>query len=460
MTDYTLFIVDDERTIREGITAYIEDDYRIFTYKTAEDALDQLSAKSPDLVLLDIGLPGMDGIDALKAFKAQRPELLVIMITAYEDIHSVIRCMRHGAYDYIVKPLHMEGLEVAIANALETIRLKQEIKDLREHQIQKQQPCFIGESQAIHDVLEYIERVAKSPDTPILVLGETGTGKELIARTIHHQSPVAAGPFVTVNCAAIPKDLIESELFGYENGAFSGARSGGKKGLIETAHKGTLFLDEVGDLSLDAQAKLLRFMEEGEFYKVGSTRKKIVQTRIVSATNRDLEQMIEDGEYRRDLFYRIGVIKINLPSLDQRGEDVLVFARYFLEQFNAKFNTKLTGITPRAQTLLKAHTWKGNVRELRNMMERGVLTARGPELTPEDLGLVSPPDAAPAGAPLALPPLTEDGIDLNVKRRFLDEFYFTQAMDLAAGNETQAARLLNLKHHAFRYQYKKITDKD
>ncbi|MCG8565820.1 MAG: bifunctional ornithine acetyltransferase/N-acetylglutamate synthase [Desulfobacterales bacterium] len=212
MTDYTLFIVDDERTIREGITAYIEDDYRIFTYKTAEDALDQLSAKAPNLVLLDIGLPGMNGIDALQAFKARRPDLLVIMITAYEDIDSVIQCMRHGAHDYIVKPLHMEGLEVSIANALETIRLKQEIKDLRENQIQKQQPCFIGESQAIHDVLEYIQRVAKSPDTPILVLGETGTGKELIARTIHHQSPVASGPFVTVNCAAIPKDLIESEL--------------------------------------------------------------------------------------------------------------------------------------------------------------------------------------------------------------------------------------------------------
>ena len=300
--------------------------------------------------------------------------------------------------------------------------------------------------------------MAKSPDTPILVLGETGTGKELIARTIHHQSPVASGPFVTVNCAAIPKDLIESELFGYESGAFSGARSGGKKGLVEAAHRGTLFLDEVGDLSLDAQAKLLRFMEEGEFYKVGSTRKKIVQTRIVSATNKNLEEMIEDGDYRRDLFYRIGVIKITLPSLNQRGEDVLVFARYFLDQFNAKFNTALSGITPRAQALLKAHTWKGNVRELRNMMERGVLTAQGPELTPEDLGLVSPAEGAPSGSPLALAPLSPEGIDLNVKRRFLDQFYFSQAMELAEGNESQAARLLNLKHHAFRYQYKKLMD--
>ncbi|MCG8530572.1 MAG: sigma 54-interacting transcriptional regulator, partial [Desulfovibrionales bacterium] len=280
--------------------------------------------------------------------------------------------------------------------------------------------------------------------------------KELIARTIHHQSPVASGPFVTVNCAAIPKYLIESELFGYEGGAFSGARSTGKKGLIETAKNGTLFLDEVGDLSLDAQAKLLRFMEEGEFYKVGSTQKQKINTRIVSATNKDLEKMVEDEAYRRDLFYRIGVIKIQLPSLNQRGEDVLVFAQYFLTRFNEKFNTQITGISPRAQALLKAHVWKGNVRELRNMMERAVLTARGSQLTPKDLGL-TPQHPAPE-SPLSLPPLTLGGIDLNRKHQFLDEFYFTQAMELAGGNESQAARLLTLKHHTFRYQYKKLMD--
>lgn len=458
--NYTLFIVDDEKTIREGITAYLEEDYCLFTYKTAEDALDNFEVHNPDLILLDIGLPGMNGIQALKKFKTSKPDLLVIMITAYEDINSVIKCMRNGAYDYIIKPIQMEGLEVTISNALENIRLKKEIKALQENQIRKKLPCFIGESQVIYDIMEYIEKVAKSPDTPVLILGETGTGKELIASTIHHRSPNFAGPFITVNCAAIPKDLIESELFGYEKGAFSGANVSGKKGLIEMADNGTLFLDEVGDLNLDAQAKLLRFMEEGEFYKVGGTKKQKIKTRIVSATNKDLEQMIEDGDYRRDLFYRIGVIKIQVPSLNERDEDVLVFTKYFLHMFNEKFGRSLTGISEQVETLLKRYTWKGNVRELKNMMERGVLTATGPQLKPEDLGITDSlsGDDVDNTPPLDLPPLSSEGVDLNSKRSYLDEFYFSQSMELAKGNETRAAKLLNLKHHAFRYQYKKIIE--
>jgi DNA-binding NtrC family response regulator len=403
----------------------------------------------------------MNGIQALKELKAINPDLLVIMITAYEEINSVIQCMKQGAYDYIIKPLQMEGLEVAIANALETIRLRKEIKTLQEKQIRENMPCFIGESQVIHDIMEYIEKVAKSPDTPILILGETGTGKELIASTIHHRSPNFSGPFITVNCAAIPHNLIESELFGYEKGAFSGASVGGKKGLIEMADKGTLFLDEVGDLNLDAQAKLLRFMEDGEFYKVGGTEKKKVTARIVSATNKDLEEMIKKGSYRKDLFYRIGVIKIQLPSLNERDEDVLIFAKYFLQMFNEKFDRSLTGINGLSQELLKNYNWKGNVREMRNMIERAVLTAKGPELMPEDLGLddfvaMNDSNAIP---PLALEPLSPEGVDLDAMKTYMDEFYFSQAMTLAKGNETRAAKLLKLKHHSFRYQYKKIIEK-
>lgn len=460
MTDYTLFIVDDENTIREGITAYLEEDYTLYAYQSAEDALDNLERHHPDLVLLDIGLPGMNGIQALKRFREIRPDLLVIMITAYEDIHSVIQCMKQGAYDYIIKPIQMEGLDVTIANALETIRLKKEIRLLREKQIRKNMPCFIGESRAIHDIMDYIGRVAKSPDTPVLILGETGTGKELIASAIHHMSPNFQGPFITVNCAAIPKDLIESELFGYEKGAFSGAAPTGKKGLIQMADNGTLFLDEVGDLSRDAQAKLLRFMESGEFYKVGGTEKHHVATRIVSATNRNLEEMIEKETYRQDLYYRISVIRIQVPSLNERAEDIPVFARYFLQMFNEKFDRSLTGISDAAMALLNRFQWKGNVREMKNMMERGVLTARGKELTPEDLGLDMPHSGAPdPDAPLLpLAPLTPDGVDLSQLREYMDTFYFSQAMALANGNETRAAKLLNLKHHAFRYQYRKISE--
>jgi len=215
----------------------------------------------------------MDGIKALGTIKGLYPDMMVIMITAYEDISTGITAMKLGAYDYVVKPLHMDGLEVTIHNALETIRLRKEIQNLQENYLKENLPCFIGESKAIQDVMEFIGMVAKSPDTPILILGETGTGKELLASAIHYRSPNFKGPLMTVNCAAIPKDLIESELFGYEKGAFSGANTSGKKGLVEEAASGTLFLDEVGDLSLEAQAKLLRFLEEGEFYRVGGTKK-------------------------------------------------------------------------------------------------------------------------------------------------------------------------------------------
>ncbi len=460
MIEYTIFVVDDEKTIREGITSDIEDDYRTLAFENAELALKEAALQMPDLVLLDIGLPGMNGIQALAEFKALDSDVLVIMITAYEDIKSVIACMKTGAYDYIIKPIHMEGLEVTIANALETIRLRKELKLLQEKQIRDCLPCFIGESQIIHEIMDYIEQVAKSPDTPILIQGDTGTGKELIASTIHHRSPNFKGPFVPVNCAAIPKDLFESELFGYEKGAFSGANSSGKTGLIEMATDGTLFLDEIGELSLDAQAKLLRFMEEGEFYKIGSAVKRNVSTRIVTATNRNLETMIHEETFRKDLFFRIGVIKIDVPSLNARGEDVVLFANYFLQMFNEKFGRSITGIEIKAVELLKRYTWSGNVRELRNMMERAVLTAKSEILSVQDLGLenVKLGHVVEDAKSLNLIPLPLAGIDLDSLRDTIDMFYFKEAMTLTKGNESKAAKLLHLKHHTFRYRYKKLME--
>ena len=460
MIDYTIYVIDDEEIIRTGIASELEDDYKVHSFETAEDALDRFWEQTPDLILLDIGLPGMNGTQALREFKNAKQDVLVIMITAYEDINLVIDCMKNGAYDYIVKPIHMEALEVNITNALETIRLRKEIEKLQEQQIRENLPCFIGESQAIHDIMEYIEMVAKSPDTPILIMGDTGTGKELIAATIHHKSPNFKGPLVTVNCAAIPKELLESELFGYEKGAFSGANPSGKRGLIEAADGGTLFLDEVGDLDLDAQAKLLRFMESGEFYKVGSEIKRIIKTRVVSATNKNLDEMIHKNTFRKDLYFRLGVIKINVPSLDERSEDTILLAMYFLQIFNDKFGKKITCISDKAIELLKLYIWSGNVRELKNMMERAVLTAQGNHLTETDLGL----DKIERGRVMEsiddtrFPPLPPTGVDLTEIRNSLDKFYFTQAMKMAKGNETRAAKLLNIKHHTFRYQFKKITD--
>ena len=459
--NYTLHVVDDEETIREGIALALSDRYHVNTFPDAESAVKAIADAPPDLILMDIGLPGMNGIEALARIKALHPEVLIIMITAYEDINSVISCMRMGAYDYIIKPIHMEGLENTIENALETIRLRKEVRALQEKQLTENTPCFIGESNAIHDVMDFISMVAKSPDTPVLILGETGTGKELIASTIHYRSPNFKGPFVTVNCAAIHKELIESELFGYEKGAFSGANPTGKTGLIEAAEGGTLFLDEVGDMSLATQAKLLRFLEEGEFYKVGSTVKQKVKTRIVSATNRDLDKMIMEETFRKDLFFRLGVIKINVPSLNERREDTLVLARYFMQLFAEKFEKEIIGLTKEAEERLMIYSWSGNVRELRNMMERGVLTARSERLTVEDMGLedVRRGEVMEEGS-TGFAPLPPTGIDIQEVRAAMESFYFKEALRLAKGNESKAARLLNLNHHTFRYQKKKILPDD
>ena len=259
MIDYTIYVIDDETFIREGIAMALEEVYRIETFTTAEAAIEAMESDPPDLVLLDIGLPGMDGIQALEEIQKQYPGLLTVMITAFEEIETVVAAMRLGAYDYVIKPLQMDGLEATIRNALETIRLRKEVQSLQQQVLQAHIPCFIARSDAIQDVMEFVGQVAQSPDTPVLIQGETGTGKELVAAAIHYQSPNFHGPFITVNCAAIPTDLVESELFGYEKGAFSGAGTAGKRGLLEAAAEGTLFLDEVGDLSPGAQAKLLRF---------------------------------------------------------------------------------------------------------------------------------------------------------------------------------------------------------
>ncbi|MBN1226168.1 MAG: sigma-54-dependent Fis family transcriptional regulator, partial [Deltaproteobacteria bacterium] len=323
MIPYDVFIVDDDQEIREGLTLTLGTHYQIKAFSSAEQLMEAIKNTTPDLILMDVGLPKMNGIDAICKLKEEFPEILIIMITAFEDINTVISAMKLGAYDYFVKPIHMERLEITISNALETISMRKEIQILQEKYLRENLPCFIGKSNSIQDVMEFIKIVAKSPDTPILILGETGTGKELIASAIHYRSPNFKGPLVSVNCAAIPKDLIESELFGYEQGAFSGAKAMGKKGLLENAEQGTLFLDEVGDLSQEAQAKLLRFLEEGEFYRIGGTEKIKVRTRVVSATNKDIKAMIAKNSFRKDLFFRLGVIKVKIPSLNERPEDIL-----------------------------------------------------------------------------------------------------------------------------------------
>ena len=461
MIRYTISIVDDEESIRDGLKLILEDDYEIIGHYDAETFLDSLDNQVPDLVLMDIGLPRMSGIEALGILKEKHPHLPVIMITAFEEIQIVIDSMKQGAFDFILKPLDPDILELTIRKAISSISLRKEIQLLQEKYLPDNMPCFIGESKNIENVMDFINMVAKSPDTPILISGETGTGKELIARAIHARSPVFQGPFVAVNCSAFPDELIESELFGYEEGAFSGAKKQGKKGLIEEADGGTLFLDEVADLSVSGQAKLLRFLESGEFYKVGGTQKYRVSVRIVSASNKNLEELIEAGQFRKDLFFRLCVVKADVPSLNDRRDDILALAKYFLFQFCEKFEKAIEDITEEACHRLIAHQFTGNVRELKNIIERATLISPGPALTVEDLGLPrieTREDQAASGVPNSLQAvLPPEGIHLGNFMQSIEKEYMAQALSMTKGNESKAARLLNMNHHTFRYKWKKFS---
>ncbi|MCP4693088.1 MAG: sigma-54-dependent Fis family transcriptional regulator [Desulfobacterales bacterium] len=455
MIEYTIYVIDDEKTIRSGIAFGLGKQYRVEAFPTAEEGVEAIKRKKPDLVLLDIGLPGMSGVEALEVIKKIDHEIVVVMITAYEDVKTVIAAMKLGAYDYIIKPLEMGVLKVCIQNALDAIRLKKEIQALQEKYIRENIPCFVGESNAIQNVMKFVGKVAGSPDTPILILGESGSGKELIARAIHYKSPNFNGPLVAINCAAIAKDLMESEMFGYEKGAFTGAATSGKKGLIEEAANGTLFLDEVGDLSKEAQGKLLRFLQNGEYYRVGGTKKRVVRTRIVSATNQDLNALIDEGRFRLDLFYRLAVIQVEIPSLNERRGDIIPIAKSFLVEFAKKHGKRFNRVSEPVEAFLENHHWKGNIRELRNLIERGVLVGDGPELLLSDIGQSDAPEGEGSSPSLArgvFPPLPDEGVSLEE----MEAHYIREALEKTGGNETRAARLLRMNYYAFRYQKKKL----
>lgn len=458
MSLFMIYIVDDEIAIRKGISFILKHHHKLQTFTNAEHALEMIRQTPPDLILLDIRLPGMSGLEALRHIKRHHPDIPVIMITASNDIATAIAAMKAGAYDYVLKPLQMELLRKSIDNALKTISLRKQVHLLQEKLIKENLPCcFISKSNAVGDMMKFVNKIAKSPDTPVLISGESGTGKEIIASAIHYKSPNYNGPFVKLNCAALPHDLIESELFGYEKGAFSGALTAGKRGLLEEADGGTLFLDEIGEMSLVLQAKLLRFLEEGEYYRVGGTRPKQVKTRIVSATNRNIETMIENNGFRLDLYYRIAALQVTIPALNERPEDILPIARYFLVKYNRKFGKAFTDISSSAEYCLTNQNWRGNIRELRNVIERAVLVGTPPEILPDDLGFIpklqskhrlSDSDHA------AFPPLPENGIDLKE----MEKFYIRQACKIAEGNDAKAAQLLHMSYYSFRYRKKKLSN--
>ncbi|MCP4127137.1 MAG: sigma-54-dependent Fis family transcriptional regulator [Gammaproteobacteria bacterium] len=457
MTEYSICIVDDDKSLAGGIACALKKNYRTTAFFTGASALEAINDKPPDIVLLDMGLPDMSGIEVLKKIKAGFPETEVIMITGFDDVKTAVSAVKAGARDYIVKPLQPDSLKITIENVIESIRLKKEIRIIQEKCLKENFPFFIGKSRDIRKTMNFVKHVAASPDTPVLILGESGTGKEHIAAAIHYTSPNFRGVLVTINCAAIPDTLIESELFGYEKGAFSGAGSKGKKGLLEKADKGTLFLDEIGDLSCEAQAKLLRFLETGKFYRVGGMKSVRIQARIVSATNKNMETMIKKGLFREDLYYRIGVIQVEVPSLNSRRDDILLIAGHFLAEFAEKFGKKITGLSPGAEALLKQYRWKGNVRELKNVMERAVLIATGDEVGPDDLGIKPVEPVKQEKARVDTEPLiSPDGADLQSVLESVEKQYIETALKMARGNEARAAALLNIKYSTFRYRRRKL----
>lgn len=379
---YLVLVIDDEEGIRDSLRGILEDEgYEVITSESAEEGLRIFDEQSPDLVLLDIWLPGMDGIEALKRMRDRRPSVPVIMISGHGTIELAVKAAKLGAYDFLEKPLSLERVIITVKRAIEKANLEGTLRATLENLEEKQR--FIGESPVIRHLRAQIELVAPSSSI-VLITGESGSGKELVAREIHRKSSRHKGPFVEVNCAAIPRELIESELFGHEKGSFTGAIER-KKGKFELADGGTLFLDEVGDMSKDAQAKVLRVIETREFQRVGGARNIKVDVRIIAATNKDLEQEVKKGNFREDLFFRLNVIPIRVPPLRERKDDIPLLVEHFLHLIAEQFGKPKKKISEAAMKALLEYHWPGNVRELKNLIERLFIMSSGEIITEEDI---------------------------------------------------------------------------
>jgi DNA-binding NtrC family response regulator len=365
----SVLIVDDEVGARESLKMILKNDYEVFLAKNAEEAFLQVKTHSPDLILLDIILPDLDGLKVLEKIRQNDPDMIVIMITATKTVKTAVEAMKLGANDYVTKPFDVDELRLIITRSLSTKALEQEVKYRREEMDKNFDfGNIIGKSKLMKEIFKVVKQIADSKSTA-LIMGESGTGKELISRAIHYNSNRKTFPFVTINCAAIPETLIESELFGHEKGAFTNAIER-KLGRFEVAHQGTLFLDEIGELSLATQAKILRFLEEREFNRVGGSKTIKVDVRLITATNKDLNQLIKKGSFREDLYYRINVVPIVIPPLRERKEDIPMLIDHFIIKFNGENNKNVKGISKEALDLIMQYEWPGNVRELENLVER------------------------------------------------------------------------------------------
>jgi two-component system response regulator AtoC len=445
-----ILVVDDELGLRHTLTLILEaDGHEIRSASTGEIALDELARDDADIVLCDVRMPGMDGLAFLEKYKATGGRALVVMMSAYGDDDAALDAIKRGAYDFIPKPFRADQVSLVVGKAIEREGLRTQVERLSQELAALRPPTgIVGKSAALAQAIAIARKVAKHPST-VLITGESGSGKELIARLIHDASPRASAPFVAVNCGAIPEQLLESELFGHARGAFTGATEA-RSGLFEEADGGTLFLDELGELPQPLQVKLLRALQEGEVRRLGDNASRTVDVRVIAATSRDLESEVRDGRFRADLFYRVNVVRIQTPPLRERREDIPDLVRHFMTAINARLTTHVTNVAPTALRLLMDYAWPGNVRELENVVERAMVLADGSALDVAHLpaAIRAPGNGAHAPAP--------DDLDLSIKRRTatLERTLIERALKETGGNRTRAARILELSQRALLYKIK------
>jgi DNA-binding NtrC family response regulator len=442
MAKAKILVVDDEASARTALAELLKaEGYSVETAGDGFKALGRIPTYEPDLVLTDFNMPGMDGVELMTKLKEQNAELPVVLMTAFGAVETAVNAMRNGAADYLLKPLNMDELVIVLERALEHVRLRRETSELRSRLDERYSfENIVGSSQEMQSLFKAVTQIAPSRAT-ILISGESGTGKELVAAAIHHRSPRASGPFVRLHCAALAETLLESELFGHERGAYTGADRK-REGRFEQANGGTLFLDEIAEISLGTQVKLLRVLQEREFERVGGNQTLHVDVRVIAATNRDLKAMVAEGRFREDLFYRLNVINLRLPSLHERVSDIPALAMHFLKRYARENDKAVQTISDAALALLVAHPWPGNVRELENVIERAVVIAEGDAIETHHL----PPEFAAATRRGTIPVVPGATMDE------LERYAITKTLEAVAGSTSKAAEILGISVRKIQYK--------